>query len=164
MKNSIQSIIGQYGLQPHPEGGYYREVFRSPRTVRPSDGQPERNALTAIYFLLPAGQHSRWHRVLSDEAWCHLDGDPLKLVQFTPGQPVPTEIVLGHGAATSAAAVPLHVVTAGAWQAARPCGEYALVGCCVGPGFDFSDFCLAVNVPDIARQIERMGNEYAMML
>eukprot|EP01035_Chromulina_nebulosa_P012260 gene12260-16349_t len=66
-------------LQPHPEGGWYKEVFRSVATVSPTDGRATRNALTSIYFLLEADQQSRWHRVLSDEAWVHLEGVPLAL-------------------------------------------------------------------------------------
>nr|WP_309717848.1 cupin domain-containing protein [Armatimonas sp.] len=67
MHPRAQALIETLQLAPHPEGGYYREVFRSAETVTPSDGRPIRSALTTIYFLLPAGAYSRWHKVLSDE-------------------------------------------------------------------------------------------------
>src|SRR5690349_13940265 len=74
-----QELIDTLKLAPHPEGGWYREMFRSAAQVAPADGRPARQALTTIYFLLEAHQHSRWHRVLSDEVWVHLEGAPLLL-------------------------------------------------------------------------------------
>src|SRR5579862_1795835 len=78
------SLIAELGLLPHPEGGYYRELFRSGEPVRPADGRGDRAALTTIYFLLASGQHSRWHRVASDEAWHHYEGDALELLWLEP--------------------------------------------------------------------------------
>ena len=72
----VRQLIETLELQPHPEGGWYREVFRSTAHVTPADGRPARSAMTSIYFLLEAGQHSRWHRVVSDEVWVHLEGTP----------------------------------------------------------------------------------------
>lgn len=136
-------LIAQLQLQPHPEGGWYREVFRSQGQVTPQDGRPTRSALTSIYFLLEAAQHSRWHRVLSDEVWVHLEGAPLDLWTWNAVDG------LLHGAAlgpAGAATLPQHVVEAGLWQAARPQANdsagYTLVACMVGPGFDFSDFSM----------------------
>ena len=132
-----EELSQQLELVPHPEGGAFREVFRSARPVRPVDGRPERSALTAIYFMLSAGEESRWHRVASDEAWVWLEGAPLELfVADAPG-PAAERLVLGPVGPGSA---PVHVVPAGAWQAARSTGEYTLVSCMVGPGFDFDDF------------------------
>ena len=74
-----QQLIETLQLQPHPEGGWFREVFRSAAQVAPADGRPARQALTTIYFMLQAHQHSRWHRVASDEVWIHLEGVPLAL-------------------------------------------------------------------------------------
>lgn len=74
-----RELIETLKLQPHPEGGWYGEVFRSASSVTPADGRAPRSALTSIYYLLEAGQHSRWHRVLSDEVWVHLEGVPLAL-------------------------------------------------------------------------------------
>ena len=67
-------------LSPHPEGGFFRELHRSADRVRPLGRDVERDALTTIYFLLPAGAHSRWHRVESDEVWHHYEGAPLELL------------------------------------------------------------------------------------
>ncbi|MEO5736125.1 MAG: cupin domain-containing protein [Variovorax sp.] len=137
-------LIDLLRLQPHPEGGWYREVFRSATRVNPADGRPQRDALTSIYFLLEAGQQSRWHRVLSDEVWLHLEGVPIALWTCDAAlRTAPAHVRLGpvdlHGTR------PQHVVPAGQWQAARPIvahstGDYSLAACTVGPGFDFADF------------------------
>lgn len=128
-------LIRALGLQPHPEGGHYREVFRSGHLVRPGDGRGDRAALTTIYFLLAAGEVSRWHRVESDEVWHLYEGGPLDLF----------EIDLEHDSCERHRLDNdhrVHTVHAGRWQAARPTGDYALMGCTVGPGFDFADFRL----------------------
>ncbi|MGC1376182.1 MAG: cupin domain-containing protein, partial [Anaerolineales bacterium] len=82
MNPRIRTLIDSLQLQPHPEGGYYREIFRSEHMVGADENRAGRKALTAIYFLLEAGQCSRWHRVLSDEVWSHLEGDVLELCCF----------------------------------------------------------------------------------
>lgn len=137
----VRQLIEQLELQPHPEGGWYREVFRAASQVTPEDGRPARNALTSIYFLLDAAQHSRWHRVLSDEVWVHLEGMPLELWTWDAASGHLDRTTL---APVSAATFPQHVVEAGLWQAARPqatdAAGYTLVACMVGPGFDFADF------------------------
>lgn len=131
----VDALIDQLDLAPHPEGGFFREIFRSDSSVQPADSRSERSALTTIYFLLARGQHSRWHRVASDEVWHFYEGDPLELHWVGPD---------GRVGASSLSADPGHervvVIPAGYWQAARPSGEFALVGCTVGPGFDFEDF------------------------
>ena len=137
-------LVETLGLQPHPEGGHYREIFRSPQAVRPADGRGERSALTVIHFLLTEGEVSRWHRVASDEAWHVVEGAPLALLVADDGfAAVETHQLGGEGP-------PAHVVPAGAWQAARSLGAYTLVGCTVGPGFDFADFELIDARPDLA--------------
>lgn len=130
-------LIAQLALVPHPEGGHYREFFRSAHSVRPDDARPQRSALTSIDFLLQAGEFSAWHRVASDEVWHLLEGDPLKLWCVPPTLDRVEQVILSTASATSA---PRHVVPAGWWQAAGPLGEYAYVGATVGPGFDFADF------------------------
>jgi predicted cupin superfamily sugar epimerase len=149
-----RQLIDQLQLQPHPEGGWYREVFRSPSQVVPQDGRPARSALTSIYFLLEAAQHSRWHRVLSDEVWVHLEGAPLELWTWDAAGSRLHGTALGP---VSAASLPQHVVAAGLWQAARPqandAAGYALVACMVGPGFDFSDFRMMAPGGSEARRI-----------
>lgn len=127
MHARARQLIDTLGLQPHPEGGWYREEFRSrSRVTRQSDGA-DRSALTTIYFLLVAGTESARHRVKSDEVWHFYEGDPLELS-------TESETVTLDGDRR------VHVVPANEWQWARPLGEYVLVGCTVGPGFEFDDF------------------------
>ena len=130
-------LIEQLGLQPHPEGGHYREVFRSPQAVRTDDARGPRSALTTIDFLLLRGQFSAWHRVASDEVWHLLEGGPLRLWLMAPGGGRCEHVDL---APVSAGSRPRHTVPAGWWQAAEPLAEFAYVGATVGPGFDFADF------------------------
>lgn len=125
------------GLRPHPEGGHFRETFRSSAAVDPLDGRPHRSALTGIYCLYAAGEISRWHRVESDEVWTHLEGGELRLWTFDPESREIASTTLGP---LAAGVEPQHVVPAGLWQAAEPLGDYFLGGCFVGPGFDFADF------------------------
>ena len=120
-------------LEPHAEGGAYRQIYKSPVLVQ--RGGDTRAALTIIHFLLRAGEISRWHRVTSDEVWTHLRGEPLRLHRADG-----TSVVLD-------AAAPLHVIPAGEWQAAEPLGAYALVACFVAPGFEFADFTLMSDDP-----------------
>lgn len=130
-------LITHLGLQPHPEGGYFAETFRSDSHVQPLDGRPRRTALTTIYFLLPAGDVSRWHRVASDEVWHFYEGAPLELWLADSGLGRVERHMLGP---VGQGCEPVRVAAAGVWQAARSTGEYTLVGCTVGPGFDFDDF------------------------
>lgn len=131
-----RDLIEQLALAPHPEGGSYRQIYRSSSIVQPADGRGARRSLTTIYFLLEAGQHSRWHRVRSDEAWHLYEGDPLELFVADPAVREVTPILL----APIGMGQPVHVVPAGWWQAARATGPYGLAGCTVGPGFEFDDF------------------------
>ena len=156
MNLRVESLIRDLQLIPHPEGGYYREIFRSERHVGADGGRGQRLGLTAIYFLLTTGQRSRWHRILSDEAWSHLEGDPLTLVRFDDRNGTHTNVRLGkYGPGLE----PVCVVPAGIWQAAEPAGEYALVSCFVGPGFEFQDFTLASDTPDVAQAIRAQGED-----
>ncbi len=141
MNSRAALLIKELGLLPHPEGGYYREIYRSFSQVQPGDDRPERPALTTIYFLLAAGQHSRWHRVLSDEVWHYYEGDPLELFWLDINGEEKTHAILGS-VDSIGKQCPVQVVPAGCWQAARSMGDYTLVGCTVGPGFDYADFSL----------------------
>lgn len=131
------AIVSLLGLQPHPEGGHFRETFRDQR--RDDDG---REASTAIYYLLRAGEMSRWHRVDAAEIWHWYAGAPLELRIAVPGSPN-QRLILGPDLA--AGARPQIVVPANAWQSARSNGEFTLVGCTVAPAFRFSSFELAPN-------------------
>jgi uncharacterized protein len=138
-------LIATLELRPHPEGGFYREIFRSTAQVTPADDRGPRAALTTIYFLLPEGSVSRWHRVTSDEVWHLYEGGPLELLELSAA---------GHdlvrhrlGAIDGGAETPVCAIRAGMWQAARPLAPYALAGCTVAPGFDFADFRLLADEP-----------------
>ena len=131
MHPRARHLIDSLHLEPHPEGGWYRQIYKSAEKVtRHADGA-ERTALTTIYFLLAEGEESVWHRVSSDEVWHFYEGDPLEL------RVGDDTVILGDERRA-------HVVPANAWQAARPLGAYALVGCTVGPGFEFDDFEMRV--------------------
>ena len=131
---SADEVIESLGLQPHPEGGRYRETFRDAKTV---DG---RSVGTAILFLLRAGEVSRWHRVDAAEIWHFYAGAPLELRLAAADQGEET-LVLGND--LLAGQSPQLVVPVHAWQQARSLGEWTLVGCTVAPGFEFSGFEMA---------------------
>jgi uncharacterized protein len=161
MSARANELVRTLDLKAHPEGGYYREVFRSPASVRPEDARPPRNALTVIYFLLEGSGCSRWHRVLSDETWHWAEGAPLELFQADAAMSTCVREVLGP---LGGGAEPLRVVPAGHWQAARSTGAYTLVTCTVGPGFDFADFqLLADSGPDAALLRRRFPDVEAMV-
>ena len=109
------------------------------------DRNVERAALTSIYFLLAAGEFSRWHRVMSDEIWHYHEGDAIELMLFDDRGM--RRLQLGPVAGETR---PTIVVPAGVWQAARTTGAYTLVGCTVAPGFEFADFSLLADAPDAA--------------
>ena len=136
-----KALIRKLGLQPHPEGGFYREIHRSGETVSTRRGG--RSAVTTIYFLLPRGARSLFHRVESDEIWHHYEGAPLRLLRLDPDFGGKEELrlgPLGAKAGRGKGMAPVAVIPRGHWQAAESLGDYTLVGCTVGPGFDFADF------------------------
>ena len=144
--STVDALIERYQLQPHPEGGWYRELHRSPLAVQRADGEG-RSALTLILFLLSGGAVSRWHRVAAaDESWHFIGGDPLELLQLPPEGGTPECCRLGF-ALEDPSLLPVAVVPAGWWQAARSLGAWSLVSCCVGPGFSFADFSLLAECP-----------------
>lgn len=135
---TVQEVIERLGLTPHPEGGFFRETFRAPRSVTAPFAPVSRAASTAIYFLLRAHEFSAFHSVLSDEVWHHYAGATLELHTIDHGG-VHRRIELGPR--LQAGELPQWVVPAGTLQAARVVGEgFALCGCTVAPGFDFADF------------------------
>ncbi|MFA5812685.1 MAG: cupin domain-containing protein [bacterium] len=140
---TVQEIIELLDLKPHPEGGYYRESYRSKGVIVAAALSGEfagpRNFSTAIYYLLDKGARSRIHRLASDEVWHYYLGDPVMIVEIMPDGCVRETIV---GPKIQDGHVPQHVVPAGRWFGAYlPDGsDYALVGCTVAPGFDFADF------------------------
>lgn len=144
-----QQLIRDLRLQPHPEGGWYAELFRSAVAVHPADGRGVRGGLTTIYFLLTRGQRSRLHRVTSDEVWHFYEGDPLQLTVCDARFDNLRDVTLGP---LTGEAAPVHIVSANDWQAAKSLGEYTLVGCTVGPGFEFVDFAMLSDDGALAEQ------------
>ena len=135
--SDVQALIDRLRLAAHPEGGHFRELYRSTTQVQPADDRSPRASLTTIYFLLTAGQIGRWHRVRSDEVWHFYEGEPLELLVADPGVTHVDRLILGPRATGGQL---VHVVPANYWQAARPLGTYGLAGCTVAPGFEFADF------------------------
>ena len=135
----IIQIIKQFKLSPHPEGGWFRELIRSKSSIVREDGQT-RNYITGIYYLLERGAKSRWHRVKNaDEIWTFLRGDPLDLWCLDNQNEVIKNLILDSNN-------PVEFIPSGYWQAAKSKGEFTLVSCCVGPGFDFKDFEMLRNI------------------
>ena len=122
----VDRLIESLGLAPHPEGGFYRETFRS-------------SSSTAIYFLLPAGEFSAFHRLrAADEIWHHYAGDPVELDTIDPDG---VHRVTMLGPDLERGERPQAIVSAGTLQAAAVRGHgFALCGCTVSPAFEFSDF------------------------
>jgi uncharacterized protein len=141
---SRPSLAEALGLEPHPEGGWFRETYRSAVRFEPPGYGAERSAATAIYYLLGPGDESRWHTVRSDELWLWHRGGSLELLLGGNGeQPAAAPERLLLGPEPAAGQVPQALVPAGTWQAARPAGAAeVLVTCVVAPGFDFADFRL----------------------
>ena len=128
-------------LEPHPEGGWFRQTWVSPALVKLPDGRVRPTA-TLIYFLLPAGDASAWHRVASDEIWlAHTGAVVVELGGFGDAPGLGEAHVVGHD--LEAGELPQVLVAAGVWQRTRPSEDDALVSCLVSPGFDFDDFELA---------------------
>jgi len=142
----VADLVRVLDLAPHPEGGRYREVFRSP-------------AITTIAFLLVDGGASRWHRVLSDEVWHFYEGMPLALWTIDPSALRVVRTVIGPDAR-------VHVVPAGHWQAARTLGAYTLVGCDVAPAFEFANFSMLADGPrdDVVARVVVSHPEAAALL
>jgi predicted cupin superfamily sugar epimerase len=142
----VADLVRELDLQPHPEGGYFRETYRASESLAaaalPRRFGGERSISTAIYFLLEGGQASRLHRIKADEVWHFYAGDPLIVVEIDAAGVLKTTRLGGD---LGAGAVYQHVVPAGSWFGASPAegGQFALVGCTVAPGFDFADFELA---------------------
>ena len=143
MPARARALVTELDLAPHPEGGFYREIFRSGERVVADRHGAVRSALTVIHFLLPRGTHSAVHRVTADEAWHFVEGDPLELVWVTEADSW-HRVRIGT---LADGAVPAAVVPAGAWQACWPLGRYTLVACDVAPGFQFDDFALLRDDP-----------------
>ena len=128
-----QRLVTALRLSPHPEGGWYRETLRV--------AGPDRATVTAIHFLLEAGQRSHWHTVDATEIWCWHAGSPLALGHAARDQEAPAWITMGPDIVAGQS--PQFTIPTGHWQAAEAIDGWALVSCIVAPGFDFAGFRLA---------------------
>jgi uncharacterized protein len=146
------------GLQAHPEGGRFREVYRSARTVSTRDGAT-RSAMTHIYFSLGPGEVSTFHKVLSDEIWNLYQGSGLNLYLWD-GSATPSRRITLSAAGNCFC----HVVPAGVWQAAEPLDDTVLVGCSVAPGFEFTDFHLMAAGSADAKRLIAVSPEMARFI
>ena len=149
----VEELKASLQLQPHVEGGHYRR-FHPPRGAEELPGI--RHAMSAIHYLLEAGQTSSWHRVDAEEAWHFVEGDPLELLVYHPLSRRLDRCclgVLGEGRQSIA------VVPAGAWQAARPVGQYTLVTCLVAPGFEYEGFELLAEDDPLAGHLAGLAPE-----
>lgn len=131
---SADAMIQALGLAPHPEGGFFRETFRD------DPGPDGRSRSTAIYFLLPEGVTSAWHRVDAVETWHFYAGAPLELSVSVDGKRIETRRL---GPDLAAGEEPQIVIPEMGWQSAASTGAWTLVGCTVAPGFEFSGFEMA---------------------
>jgi predicted cupin superfamily sugar epimerase len=129
-----ERLVRELELTPHPEGGHYRETYRD------ASGSGGRAHSTAIYFLLQAGEVSRWHRVDAAEVWHYYKGAPLELKIAAEGNGAQRFVL---GADITRGERPQVVVPPHGWQSARSLGDFTLVGCTVAPGFEFAKFELA---------------------
>lgn len=145
--NRADEIIKTLSLKKHPEGGYYKELYRSSESISaphlPERFEGDRSFSTAIYFLLSSGEFSAFHRIKQDEIWHHYEGEALRIHCINPEGEY-SELLLGKNLENDEG--PLQVVPAGTIFAAEliPTEEssYSFVGCTVAPGFDFADFTL----------------------
>jgi uncharacterized protein len=144
--SAIQQLIQQFALQAHPEGGWYKQTYKSNEMIAAS-ALPERFAgdrafSTAIYFLLEQGNFSAFHRIKSDECWHFYDGDPLEVFIIHQNGSLET-ITMGRHFEKGQKFQ--WIVPANCWFASRPAAGsgWCFVGCTVAPGFDFADFELA---------------------
>lgn len=153
---TAQDLIQQLRLQPHPEGGYYRETYRAALETTAANGA-SRNVSTAIYYLLENDNRSHFHRIQSDELWFFHQGQPLEVLLLQDGQL--TTLTLGH--AVERGELPQAVVPAHTWFGARvrDGAGFSLVSCTVAPGFDFADFELA----DRARLTQEFPSQAAII-
>lgn len=143
---AVEKLISQYELQPHPEGGWYKQTYKSTEfisaTALPKRFDNDRAFSTAIYFLLEKGNFSAFHKIKSDECWHFYAGDPLHV--YIIGEAGDLKVItLGND--FSRQQTFQYVVPANCWFASRPAqgSEYCFVGCTVAPGFEFADFELA---------------------
>jgi len=141
-KNSVNYWINILKLDKHPEGGWYKEIYRSDMVIDKKcfNGKysGDRNSMTSIYYLLKKNEFSAFHKIKSDEIWHYYDGAPLILYTINENGEL-NKYILG----TDKNCLPQVIIPANTWFGATTSGDYTLMGCTVSPGFDFEDFELA---------------------
>jgi len=165
--NSIEEIINKLNLKPHPEGGYFKETYRSVGEIKEdslnTNYQGKRNFSTCIYFLLTSEKFSAFHRIKQDEIWHFYDGSPIRLhIILEDGNH--SHYLIGRDFAKGE--IPQFIVPGGCWFAAEVINknDYSLVGCTVSPGFSFEDFELKTRkelislFPDLEKIITKLTN------
>lgn len=156
---NVDQIVKILNLTPHPEGGFYRETYRSETSI---DGLDQfdgpRNCSTGIYFLITKNTRSHLHKIKSDEMWHFYGGDPLKIVMLSESGEYSEQLV---GSNLEKEESFQFVVPAGVWFGAEVAegGEYSLAGCTVSPGFDFKDFEMA----DKAQMVSKFPNHRSFL-
>lgn len=144
MKSRTEQLIEHLNLQPHPEGGFYTEMYRSDGIIEIDEDEfPDgRHYSTSIYYLLESDDQSHFHRIKSDEIWHHYEGSPLTIHLITPTGSYRT---LSLGKNLEKGQKPQQIVPAGYWfgVTVEEPDSFALCGCAVSPGFDFDDFEMA---------------------
>ena len=140
MTKNIEYWVNYLKLSKHPEGGYYRETYRSQYSITPEGYPGERNVSTSIYYLLGQNDFSSFHRLKSDEIWHFYYGDSARIHMIDQEGKYQIRDVGSNPEAGEAFQV---LIPSNTWFAAETLGEYSLVGCTVAPGFDFSDFNLS---------------------
>ena len=151
MHKRALELIEQLNLTKHPEGGYYNQTYCSENKVLSYKINDKRPAITDIYFLLPNGQNSKFHKVAHDEIWHFYEGDPLIIHSFDEKTNNYNSQIIGNKNNNP----PNYkaVIKGGYWQAAQTTGNYTLVGCTVGAGFDFKDFAMLEKDSEVAQNI-----------
>jgi len=146
MDKRAKELIDVFHLMEHPEGGYFREVYRSDQKIKIDALGNERSWLTDIYFLLTENDISRFHRVKHDEIWNFYEGAPITLIEIHPSSLDINEVTIGSPG-------PLltykHCVKGNIWQAAYSHGRYSFVGCTVSPGFEYDDFQMMTDCKEV---------------
>jgi len=137
--HDIHTIINTLNLEPHPEGGFYKEMYRSETSAKDLIGSSNKSALTSIYYLLAGKDFSAWHRIQSDETWYFHLGCDVLIYFFDENKLLRTKQI-GMTSKNLQATIPAHT-----WFAAKPLSEndFCLVSCAVAPGFEFDDFEIA---------------------
>ena len=150
---TVDSLVKKLELLPHPEGGYYKETYRSPvrlnKEALPDGFEGNRDKATAIYFLIEKNNFSALHKIKSDETWHFYAGDALEVIEIDKEGNLKTSLI---GNRIEQGEVFQYTVPANTWFGSRvkKGGNYSLVGCTVAPGFDFVDFVMADRIELIA--------------